>query len=162
MPDVIDGLLGWYDRGIAGPDAQQGVLSETNVDLVRQIFHACRDLTESTARPFSPDGHLVGSIGEVLAAQMLGLTLERPSTRGYDATDPAHDHQRVEIKATTRNTVSLSASPPEAERLVVLRLDADGAASIVYDGPYQPVWDAAGKPQKNGQRKISLGRLNEL
>ena len=75
---------------------------------VCEIFRACRTLSASTGRPFSPDGHLVGSLGEVLAAELLDLTLMPPSNDGYDAIDV--DGRKVEIKATTRRTVSLSAS----------------------------------------------------
>jgi len=36
-------------------------------------------------RPFTPDGHLVGSIGEVIAAYIYGLELEKCSNAGFDA-----------------------------------------------------------------------------
>ncbi len=117
-------------------------------------------LSASTGRPFSPDGHLVGSLGEVLAAELLSLTLMPPSNDGYDAIDG--EGRKVEIKTTTRRSVSLSASGTRAERLVVIVLDGDGNPSIVYDGECDVAWDAAGKPQKNGQRVISLSRLGQL
>ena len=127
---------------------------------IRTVFNATDRLTELTGRPFSPDGHLVGSLGEVLAAIELGLQLAPPSTEGYDAVDA--DGKFVEIKATTRNAVALSASGTKAERLVVVRIDSVGNPTIVYDGPSAPAWKAAGKPQKNGQRRISLSRLTGL
>ena len=96
----------------------------------------------------------------MLAADLLNLTLMPPSTKGCDATDP--DGGKVEIKATTRRAVALSASGTEAERLVVLTLDPHGNPSIVYDGDAEVVWAAAGRPQKNGQRTISLAGLARL
>jgi hypothetical protein len=36
-------------------------------------------------RKFTPDGHLVGSIGEVVAPEALGLTLYVGSRPGHDA-----------------------------------------------------------------------------
>jgi hypothetical protein len=36
-------------------------------------------------RKFTPDGHLVGSIGEVVAAEALSLTLHPSSHPGHDA-----------------------------------------------------------------------------
>ena len=127
---------------------------------MRQVFDACRRLSEITDRPVSPDGHLVGSIGEVLAAEIFDLKLVPPSTRGYDATD--HEGCKVEIKTTTRGSVALSAADPDAERLIVLRLDSLGRPDVVYDGPCGQVWSAAGKPQKNGQRRISLSTIRGL
>jgi len=64
---------------------------------IKKIFRSCQQLTELTGRPFSPDGHLVGSFGEVVAADLLNLTLMPPSNDGYDATDK--QGRRVEIKA---------------------------------------------------------------
>lgn len=135
-------------------------MNEANQRAVREIFAACRALSASTGRPFSPDGHLVGSLGEVLAADLLDLTLMSPSNDGYDAVDC--QGRKVEIKATTRRSVGLSASGTRAERLVVVVLDPDGKGSIVYDGACDVAWAAAGKPQKNGQRTIGLTRLEEL
>ena len=113
-----------------------------------------------TGRPFSPDGHLVGSFGEVVAAELLNLTLMPPSNDGYDAIDD--QGRRVEIKATTRTSIGLSASGTRAERLVVVVVDGDGETEVAYDGPTAPAWDAAGKPQKNGQRRISVSTLKKL
>jgi ABC-type Fe3+-hydroxamate transport system substrate-binding protein len=127
---------------------------------VQAIFDACQQLTASTGRPFSPDGHLVGSLGEVLAADLLGLTLMPPSNAGYDAVDT--EGRKVEIKSTTRRSVGLSASGTSAERLVVLAIGDGGEPTVVYDGPTEAVWEAAGKPQKNGQRTISLSRLRQI
>lgn len=137
-----------------------GAMDDSNRRAVREIFEACRSLSISTGRPFSPDGHLVGSLGEVLAAELLDLTLMPPSNNGYDAVD--RDGTKVEIKTTTRRSVGLSTSGTRAERLVVVMLDRDGNASIVYDGECDVAWAAAGKPQKNGQRAISLTRLGQL
>lgn len=49
-------------------------------------------------RPFTQDGHMVGSIGEAFPAHHYGLVLTPPSTQGCDA-HTAHG-RRIEIKAT--------------------------------------------------------------
>ena len=124
------------------------------------VFAKCRELTELTGRPFSPDGHLVGSLGEVYAAHALNLRLMPPSNRGFDAID--HENQKVEIKATTRAAVALSSRGTAAQRLVVVSFDADGEGTIIYDGATEPAWAAAGAPQANGQRQIALSTLRRL
>jgi len=129
-------------------------------DTIKRIFQSCRELSRLTGRPFSPDGHLVGSLGEVIARDRCNLRLMPPATEGYDAIDCRN--RRVEIKSTTRNAVSLSASGTKAHRLVVVQINEDGDAEIVYDGPATPAWDNAGKAQKNGQRRISISKLKEL
>lgn len=53
---------------------------------VRKIFEAVAELEELYLdRKFTPDGHMVGSIGEVITAKALGLTLYPMSQPGHDA-----------------------------------------------------------------------------
>ncbi|MDD2858150.1 MAG: hypothetical protein PHU75_05675 [Candidatus Nanopelagicales bacterium] len=132
-------------------------MNAENTELVRQIFSACAELSVRTGRPVSPDGHLVGSLGEVLAAERLGLTLMPPSNTSYDAVDEFGT--RVEIKCTTRKSIALSGTDSTAQRLVVVKLAADGTASIVYDGPMSRALELAGRRQSNGQRALSLSKL---
>ena len=108
-------------------------------------------------RKFTLDGHLVGSIGEVLAAHRYGLTLLPASAEGHDAT--AADNRLVQIKATQARSVGLRSEP---EHLIVLKLSSDGMASEVYNGPGALPWQHAGKMQKNGQRSVGVARLGAL
>ena len=57
-------------------------------------------------RKFTPDGHMVGSIGEVIAAEHFGLTLLPPSHPGHDATDA--DGRLVQIKLTAATASACS------------------------------------------------------
>jgi len=45
------------------------------------------------------------------------------------------------------------------DRLVGLKILSLSEAEIVYDGPGEPIWAAAGKMGKNGQRVVGLTRL---
>jgi hypothetical protein len=78
------------------------------------------------SRKFTPDGHLVGSIGEVIAAEALGLTLYPMSRPGHDAYDANGD---VQIKMTAGTSVAMYAT---CDRLVVLRVVSPEEAEIVY------------------------------
>jgi hypothetical protein len=124
---------------------------------VAAIYKAVEQLeTAYPGRKFTPDGHLVGSIGEVVAAEALGLTLYPGSHPGHDAYDANGD---VQIKMTRGQSVSLYAT---CVRLVVLKVTSPEQAEIVYDGPGEPAWTAAGKMQKNGQCAVSLAKLRAL
>ena len=124
---------------------------------VAAIYRAVAELeARYPGRKFTPDGHLVGSIGEVVAAEALGLTLHPSSYPVHDAFDADGD---VQIKMTAGKSVSMYDC---CHRLVVLRVISPEQAEIVYDGPGEPAWDAAGKRSKNGQRSISLFRLRAL
>ena len=124
---------------------------------VAAIYKAVAELEAAyPGRKFTPDGHLVGSIGEVVAAEALGLTLHPSSHPAHDAYDAAGN---VQIKMTAGKSVALYAP---CERLVVLKIVSPEEAEIVYDGPGEPAWQAAGKLGKNGQRLVSLKKLRAL
>ena len=124
---------------------------------VAAIYRATRELEALyPQRKFTPDGHLVGSIGEVVAAEALGLTLHPSSYPGHDAYD---DNGDVQIKMTAGKSVAMCAT---CIRLVVLRIASPEEAEIVYDGPGEPAWSCAGKLGKNGQRVVSLAKLRAL
>jgi len=59
--------------------------------IIKQIFQSCQKLTQLTGRPFSPDGHLVGSFGEVIARDKLNLTPKSPSNDGLLCPLPAQN-----------------------------------------------------------------------
>ncbi|WP_407664078.1 DUF6998 domain-containing protein [Microvirga alba] len=125
---------------------------------VRAIYAAVAELEAAyPGRKFTPDGHLVGSIGEVIAAETFGLELFPMSERGHDARD--QEGRLVQVKLTGGRSVSLYYT---CERLIVLRMVSTAEAEVVYDGPGEPVWNACGPMQKNGQRPISITKLRSL
>jgi hypothetical protein len=124
---------------------------------VAAIYKAVEELeSRYPGRKFTPDGHLVGSIGEVIAAEEFKLTLHPMSHKGHDAFDASGD---VQIKMTARQTVSMYEC---CMRLIVLRVVSPEEAEVVYDGPGEPAWKSAGKMQRNGQRSIRISKLRML
>ncbi len=124
---------------------------------VAAIYRAVDELEAAyPGRKFTPDGHLVGSIGEVVAAEALGLTLYPGSHPIHDAYDENGD---VQIKMTAADGIAMYGP---CKRLVVLRVVSPEEAEIVFDGPGDVAWSRAGKPQKNGQRVVSLAKLRSL
>jgi hypothetical protein len=105
-------------------------------------------------RKFTLDGHLVGSIGEVIAAYMFDLTLNRASTLGHDAIAP--DGRQVEVKMTQGSSVAIR---HEVHHMLILQKPARAVTRVVYNGPGGIVWQAAGKIGSNGQRPISISKL---
>ncbi|MGH6743503.1 DUF6998 domain-containing protein [Novosphingobium sp.] len=108
-------------------------------------------------RKFTLDGHLVGSIGEVIAAYMFDLTLNPASTMAHDALCPAG--RRVKIKFTQGRTVAIRHEPAH---LLVLHRARGANVRVVYNGPGAMPWTAARVTQSNGQRPISLALLARL
>lgn len=57
-------------------------------ELIKQLYSTVSELeTIFPGRHFTPDGHMVGSIGECLVADAYGLELMTASNKGYDATE---------------------------------------------------------------------------
>lgn len=147
---------------MGGADGIGGVLSDPDwakVALLIEELYTSSDALGAIfpGRSFALDGHLVGSIGEVIAAYMFGLDLQRASTLGYDAIAP--DNREVEIKFTQGKSVALRHNPAH---LIVLKRSRGGPVEVVYNGPGEPVWDVCGCVQSNGQRVISLSRLRVM
>lgn len=125
---------------------------------IQELYAITRELEELyPGRKFTPDGHLVGSIGEVLVAEHYGLTLLPNSSETHDAV--TKDGKLVQIKATQIGRISISSEP---EHLIVVKLNPDGSWKEIYNGPGAIPWNNAGKMQKNGQRPISLSKLRTL
>jgi hypothetical protein len=127
--------------------------------LIKELYRIVGDLEEMfPGRPFTPDGHMVGSLAECFAEYYYGLSLYACSYPGHDA---HKEGCKVEIKATQGNSVSLRSGP---EKLLVFRLFRDGSFEEIYNGPGVPVWALVeSKPRpSNGQYRVSLSQLRKL
>lgn len=127
--------------------------------LLGNVYAAVDELEKMfPGRHFTPDGHMVGSIGEALAAYYYGITLFTASAKGHDG---KVDDRLVQVKATQAKMISISSEP---DFLLVLKISRDGSFKEVYNGPGAPVWAlVCHKPRpKNGQYQVSLSMLTRL
>ena len=133
-------------------------IQEMVAEKIKTLYQISHELEELfPGRHYTPDGHMIGSIGEALAASCYGLTLFEAGRVTHDAKAP--DGRLVQIKATQIDRVALSSEP---NWLLVLQIHSDGTFSEVYNGPGKLAWDNCGKLQKNGQQPISLAKLRSL
>ena len=111
---------------------------------------------EFPGRHFTLDGHLVGSIGEVMAAYYYGIEL-------YKASAVVHDgcvgKREVQIKITQQDDIVINEEP---QYLLVLYLTKKGDVYEVYNGPGSIAWYAAGNPDRHGYRHLSINKLMQL
>ena len=125
---------------------------------IRELYAITTELESLyPGRKFTIDGHLVGSIGEVLVSERYGLTLLPNSTQTHDA--EAEDGRLVQIKATQTKRIAISSEP---DFLIAIQIQENGTWLEIYNGPGGLVWENAGKLQKNGQRPISVAKLKSL
>jgi len=127
---------------------------------VRNLYSIVNELeTMFPGRPFTPDGHLVGSLGECLVADAYNLDLMPPSNQGFDAL--TKDGKKVEIKATQANSVAFRSCP---EYTIIIKIFKDGTFKEYYNGPGILIWQQfeGRKKPSNGQYQISLNKVKSL
>lgn len=129
-------------------------------ELIKQLYSAVSELEAIfPGRHFTPDGHMVGSIGECLVADAYGLELMTASNKGYDAV--SNDGTQVEIKATQSRSVAFRSEP---EHAIIIKILPNGTFEEAYNGPGHMIWQEfeGKKLPSNGQYQISLYRLKAL
>ena len=127
---------------------------------VKSIYAAVSELEKMfPGRPFTPDGHMVGSLGECLVADAYNLELMPPSNTGYDAV--TKEGKKVEIKATQSTSVAFRSCP---EHTIIVKIKKDGTFVEYYNGPGEIIWQtfSGKKLPKNGQYQISLNKVSKL
>ncbi|WP_272993817.1 DUF6998 domain-containing protein [Porticoccus hydrocarbonoclasticus] len=128
--------------------------------LVKQLYATVNELEAMfPGRRFTPDGHMVGSLGECLVADAYNLDLKTASNRGYDAITKGG--LEVEIKATQSKSVAFRSQP---QHTIIIKIMPDGTFEEIYNGPGSLVWEQfKGKRlPSNGQFQISLNKLRQL
>ena len=129
-------------------------------DLIKQLYSTVSELESMfPGRHFTPDGHMVGSIGECLVADAYGLELKRASNKGFDAIAP--DGKEVEIKATQSKSVAFRSEP---EHTIIIKIFPDGTFEDIYNGTGSLIWQQFldKKTPSNGQFQISINKLKAL
>src|SRR5207249_2647045 len=106
-------------------------------------------------RKFTPDGHLIGSVGEAIAVYMYDLVLTDPSFKTHDA-KTVDGKRLVQVKFTAgKSGFGIYGKP---DYLIALQLLDRKKVMEVFNGPGEIAWECAGRPQKNGQCSMAIGR----
>lgn len=126
-------------------------------DKVQRLIGIVNELEKDfPGRHFTLDGHLVGSIGEVIASYYYGISL-------YKASIPAHDGvvdgKKVQIKITQQENIGINEEP---EYLLVLYLTKQGDVYEVYNGRGKAPWEFASKSDRHNNRHMRVNKLMEL
>ncbi|HUW71896.1 MAG TPA: hypothetical protein VMV66_01730 [Candidatus Humimicrobiaceae bacterium] len=134
---------------------------------VKNVFDACRRLSKRSGemRLFTPDGRMVGDIGEAIAGIFYQVNLHDVGRHDWDGT---YNGRNVQIKATGGNSTYLKKPPKEGYTnglLMVFYINREnGEYDLVYNGDIQRVWNDLRnkKLDKTDAKSISLDRLREL
>ncbi len=128
-------------------------------EIIQEIYSLVSELESMfKGRHFTPDGHMVGSIGEAIAKHYYDLQLLTASSKGCDA---IKDGKSIEIKATQGSNVAFRSSP---EYALIFKIHKDGSFTEIYNGLGRRIWlhFADRKLPSNGQFQITMNRLKVL
>lgn len=121
-------------------------------DLIQNLHNSVQGLDTLFAddkRRFALDGHLLGSIGEVVAKYMFNLELHSSSNGIHDG-QTVDTSKQVQIKITGGKKGVSFRGNIAPDYLIVLQLTKKDFIDfeIIYNGPGQVAWDQCGKPVK--------------
>jgi hypothetical protein len=133
---------------------------------IRKMFDAQGQLHEAfPKRLFTPDGRMIGDIGEAIAEITYEVTVDSTSRAHWDGKreDACEGCTEVQIKATQKSDTYMK-EPPDDGRLLVFKISADGSWMCCYNGDARRVWSSldAKKANRNGEKFISLEALIKL
>lgn len=134
---------------------------------VKNVFDACRRLSalSGSVRSFTPDGKMVGDIGEVIAKLFFRVKLHNVGRHNWDGT---YNDRNIQIKTTGGDGTYLREPPKEGFAdglLMVFQINREsGEFELVYNGDIQRVWDALNNIllDRTGAKMISLDLLRGL
>jgi hypothetical protein len=135
-------------------------MDERLSEFLRQIYSAVAGLEKMfPGRRFTPDGHMVGSLGEVYAAWRYGINLYPPSHPVFDGNK---DGREIQIRTTQKDSSYVKAA--DGGTLLVLKIDKSGAFEEFYNGDAHRAWHAVSHKKANrlGEISISLKQLRDL
>lgn len=111
---------------------------------------------EFPGRHFTLDGHLVGSIGEVMAAYYYGIELYKASAEIHDGEIKG---RKVQIKISQQDDIVINHEP---DYLIVLYMNKNGNIYEVYNGSGKLPWENASKKDSHNNRHMRVNKLMEL
>lgn len=140
---------------------------------INQLKEAIKDLylsvdrlrTSFPKRKFTPDGRMIGDIGEAIASLEFNVIIDEKSKKHWDGhrIDSMGKERKVQVKTTQKDGTYLK-EPPGEGNLLVFKIYSSGIWECCYDGPILRVWKALAKqkPDNTGAKLISLNKLKEI
>ena len=135
--------------------------TDEKMNMIKQLVQRLVEIVaqleaEFPGRHFTLDGHLVGSIGEVMAAYYYGIELYAASTEIHDG---EVDGKKVQIKISQQDNIVINHEP---DYLIVLYLNRNGNIYEVYNGPGKLPWESASKRDSHNNKHMRVNKLMEL
>ncbi len=133
---------------------------ESKLQAVQHIM-ATLFSAQNALRALAPEfrwaglGNLLGDYGEYVAIRHYGLTKAPAGANGYDAITP--DGHKVQIKAN--HSASTIGFRGEADLLLVVKVEPDGAWTEIYYGPFAAVKALARYSARDNKHMVAVKHL---
>ena len=139
----------------------QMIFEKDKIEAIRNKVQRLIDVVNELendfpGRHFTLDGHLVGSIGEVMAAYYYGINLYRASEKRHDG---EVDGRMVQIKITQQDNIVINGEP---DYLIVMYLTKSGDVYEVYNGPGREPWYSGTKEDNHNNKHMMVNKLMEF
>ena len=105
----------------------------------------------------TPDGHLLGAIGQIAAKIAFGLQFGSDKKEHNCSWSDQNRIINVQVRCTGRGSVAIRKEP---EYLIALEISETGKIYLLYNGPGEYVWERI-KHQKQAQKNASRNQLTE-
>lgn len=132
---------------------------------IKNLYFSVEKLNKAFPdKPFTPDGRMVGDIGEAIASIKFGVILDKKLRKDWDGyREDSGKRREVQIKTTQKDETYLKKPPHEGD-LLVFQIFKNGDWECHYDGKISPVWESLNdkKPDSAGAKFIKLKNLRKL
>ena len=105
----------------------------------------------------TPDGHLVGAIGQIAAKIAFGLEFGSDQTEHNCTWSDENRNINVQVRCTGRGSIAIRKEP---EYLIALGISEIGKIYLLYNGPWKYVWKRIER-QKQAQKCASRNQLRD-
>jgi len=135
-------------------------------EAIKDLYRSVKKLNSAfPQRKFTPDGRMIGDIGEAIASLKFGIVLDEKSQKDWDGyrIDRKGNKRMVQVKTTQKDETYLK-EPPHDGDLLVFKIKQDGEYELCYDGSALKVWNSLShrKADVTGAKIISLDKLKEI
>ena len=125
---------------------------------IAAIYEIAKELgREFNITKCTPDGHLLGAIGQIAAKIAFGLSFGSGMEEQNFTWSDGKRSLDIQVRCTGRGSIAIRKEP---EYLIALRISETGKIRLLYNGPGEYVWKRI-KHQKQNQKYASENQLQD-
>ncbi len=125
---------------------------------IASIYEIANELgREFNISKCTPDGHLLGAIGQIAAKTAFGLQFGSDEKEHNCIWSDESRSMNIQVRCTGRGSIAIRKEP---EYLIALEISETGKIYLLYNGPGKYVWERIER-QKQAQKNASRNQLRD-